>query len=179
MSDEPQVQVHPLGLEEEHPHGPPTAVITYRGCQLVLRFASGDFQGEGDIQELRVLPDTETLKPRVLRQFAPNAETYLQYARAAMQLLGRPEGTPEERWEKFRGAGEAFREISGPGRGHPPGFFRVVAMTYNALVAEGEPHPVKALSEKHHVKISTASRWITEARRRKLIEPKGGKSGAR
>ena len=35
---------------------------------------------------------------------------------------------------------------------------------------EGEPHPVKALSEFHHVTISAASRWVKEARRRGYIE---------
>jgi hypothetical protein len=34
---------------------------------------------------------------------------------------------------------------------------------------EGEPHPVKTISETHHVSISPASRWVKEARARRLI----------
>jgi hypothetical protein len=166
--DEPQVKVHPKGLEDEFPKGPPTAVITYRGCRLILRFAEGDFTGEGDVQELRVLPDTKKLELRVLRQFAPDAELYLAYARSAMRIL-KPEDTAEKRrakWERFNDAAEALREIAGPGRGLKPEFYKSIAEEYRALVDGGEPHPVKALGEKHHVTISAASRWVKEARRR-------------
>ncbi len=172
MSDEPQAKAWPKGLEDEFPDGPPTVVIEHRGCRLVLRFAPGDFFGEGQLQELRVLPgETGELRPRVLRRFAPDAELYLAYARAAMQILG-PEGTPESRIEKWRGAAEALRQISGPGRGLKPEFYRMIAENYTALVDEGEPHPVKALSEIHHVTISAASRWVSEAKRRRLIRKK-------
>jgi hypothetical protein len=168
MDDEPQVRVRAQGLEEEFPEGPPTAVIAHRGCQLILRFADGGLLGEGDVQELRLLPDTETLKPRVLRQFAPQAEFYLAYARAAMRIL-KPEETAEKRrakWVRFNGAAEALREIAGPGRGLPPKFFKAIAEEYRAFIDEGEPHPVKAIGEKHHVTISAASRWVKEAKRR-------------
>lgn len=171
MSNEPQARAYPKGLEGEFPEGPPTVVVKHRGCELVLRFAPGDFFGEGELQELSVLPGTEDLRPRVLRQFAPDAETYLAYARAAMRILG-PEGTAESRWENYRGATEALRHVAGPGRGLPPEHYRMIAMNYQALVDEGEKHPVKALSEIHHVTISAASRWLTEARRRGLLEEK-------
>jgi hypothetical protein len=168
VREEPNATAYPLGLEDEFPSGPPTVVVTHRGCQLVLRFAPGDVAGEGQIQELRLLPGTETLTPRVLRGFAPQAELYLAVARSAMRVFG-PEGTPETRRDDFRGAVQALREISGPGRGHPDEHYRVIARHYQALVAGGEPHPVKALGESHHVTISAASRWITEARRRGYI----------
>jgi hypothetical protein len=45
MGDEPQVKVHSKGLDDEFPKGPPTAVIRYLGCQLILRFADGDPAG--------------------------------------------------------------------------------------------------------------------------------------
>ena len=172
MSDEPKARVFPLGLEEEHPDGPPTAVVTHRGCRFVLRFARGDFRGEGVLQELCVLPDSEQLEPRVLRRFAPYAERYTQFARAAMRILG-PEGTVDERREQLRGAADALREIAGPGRGHSDEFYKTIAKQYEALVAEGEPHPVKALGETNSVTISAASRWVTEARRRGLLPMKG------
>jgi hypothetical protein len=171
MSNEPQATAYPKGLEDEFPEGPPTVVVKHRGCELVLRFAPGDFAGEGDIQEMRVLPGAEDLRPQVLRQFAPDAETYLAYARAAMRIFG-PEGTPESRMENFRGAADALRHLAGPGRGLSDEFFRTIATTYQALIDGGEKHPVKALSEINHVTISTASRWLTEARRRGLLGEK-------
>jgi DNA-binding MarR family transcriptional regulator len=64
----------------------------------------------------------------------------------------------------------ALREIGATRRGLPDEFFKVVGLSYTALLAEDEPHPVKALAEMHHVVISTASRWIKEARRRGYIE---------
>jgi hypothetical protein len=158
-----------LGLRDEFPNGPPTVVIEHRGCRLILRFAHGDFRGEGDIQELRLTPGEKTeLTPRVLRQFAPDAETYLAYARAGMRMFG-PEGTPASRLERIRDAAEALRAISGPGRGLSGEFYRVIATEYAALVDGGEKHPVKSIGEKHHVTISAASRWVKEARRRGLI----------
>jgi hypothetical protein len=156
-------------LENDFPDGPPTAVIKHVGCRLVLRFAAGDFKAEGPLQELRVLPeDAEAIEPRALRRFAPQAEKYLAYARAAMRIFG-PEGTPESRWEDFRGAGQALREIAGPGRGLSDEFYVTIATNYNALIEGGEPFPVKALSEIHHVTISAASRWVKGARERGLI----------
>jgi hypothetical protein len=171
MSDEPQAKAFPKGLADEFPNGPPTVVVTHRGYELVLRFAEGDFYGEHDPQELRVLPGTKKLQPRVLRDFAPQSDVYLAYARAAMRILG-PEGTPESRVKDYRGAAEALRQVGGPGRGLKPEFYRTIAENYEALVAGGEPHPVKALAEIHHVTISAASRWVSEAKRRKLIHKK-------
>jgi hypothetical protein len=175
--DEPQVKVWPRGLKDEFPDGPPTAVVTHRGCQLVLRFAPEDFRGEGQLQELRLLPGSKQLGPRHLRQFAPQAELYLAYARSAMRIFG-PEGTVESRRENFRGAADALRQIGGPGRGLSDQFYRTIAKNYAALVAEGEPHPIKALKEIHHVTISAASRWVKEARRRGYITENGGKTDA-
>ena len=126
------------------------------------RFAPDDFFGEGPLQELRLLPDAEELKPRILRRFAPQAELYLAYARAGMRM------------EDVQAAAAALREAGGPGRGHGGEFYRKIATNYRALTAEGEPHPVKALAEIHHVSISAASRWITEARRRGYIAEQQG-----
>ncbi len=167
--DEPKVRVYPRGLEDDFPNGPATAVVTHRGCRLIIRFAPEDFWGKGDVQELCLLPDTAKLRPKVLRQFAPQAELYLAYARAAMRIFEQ-EDVVENRWERFRGAADALRQISGPGRGLSDEFYRVVAANHRALVTEGEPHPVKAVAEIHHVTVSAASRWLTEARRRGLLK---------
>jgi hypothetical protein len=146
-------------------------VITHQGFELVLRFAPGDFYGKGQPQELWLRPGTQELKLGVLLRFAPGAKEYLQYARAAMRILG-PEGTPGGRTENYRASADALRELAGPGRGLPPGFYRQIADLYMALVEDGEPHPIKKLSEINHVTISAASRWVSEAKRRKLIRKK-------
>jgi hypothetical protein len=169
MSSEPEARAFPKGLEDEFPDGPPTVVVAHRGCKLVLRFAPGDFGGEGELEELRLLPGTKELRLGALLQFVPHATEYLGYARAAMRILG-PHGTPEERWENVRSSAQALREIAGPGRGLSDRFYREIAENYAALVDEGERHPVKALSEIHHVTISAASRWIKEAKRRGYIK---------
>jgi hypothetical protein len=166
--EEPKAKAWPKGVEGEFPNGPPTVVVTHRGCRLELRFAPGDFMGEGLVEEIRLLPDVKQLEPRVLRQFAPQAELYLAFARSAMRLLG-PVGTPESRYDTWRSTAEALREISGPGRGLTDEFYVRIAENYRALIDGGEPYPIKALSEIHHVTISAASRWVKEARRRGLL----------
>jgi hypothetical protein len=178
VTDEPDVKVFPHGLEDEFevredeegsririPNGPPTAVITHRGIRFVLRFAEGDFAGEGPLQELRVYPDADPLEPRVLRRFSPHAEIYVAFARSAMRIL-KPEGTRESRHADFIGAAEALQQIAGPGRGLSDAFYATIARHYEALVSEGEQHPIKTLSESHSVTISAASRWVKGARDR-------------
>lgn len=160
--EDPKVTVYPHGMET-FPEGPPQVRIVDRGCELVLTFAPGDVSGEGNITELRLVPGTEQLEPRVLRRFAPQAELYLAAARSAMKW----------KQEDFRGALEALRQIGRPGRGLSDQFYRLIAESYKALVAEGEKHPVKSLGENHHATISAASRWVKEARRRGLIKEKG------
>ena len=85
-----------------------------------------------------------------------------------------PDDDPATKRARLRDSAEALRALSGPGRGLTDEFYKRIGETYNALVAEGEPHPVKALSEIHHGTISAGSRWIKEARRRGFIAPKGG-----
>ena len=84
-----------------------------------------------------------------------------------MRIL-KPENTPRN--ARRNGIASAnplrlFGQISGPGRGLTDEFFKTIAEEYQAFVDEGEPHPVKAIGENHHVTISAASRWIKEARR--------------
>jgi hypothetical protein len=128
------------------------------GCELVLFF--DDRGRQGPLRELRLLPDSAELEPRAVRQFAPQAPLYVQYARAAM--------TEDD--DAWIGSLQALREIGATRRGLGDEFFKIVAQSYRALVDEDEPHPVKALAEMHHVVISTASRWIKEARRRGYID---------
>ena len=127
------------------------------GLELRLYFA--DLSAEGPVLELRLLPELEQLEPKALRRLIPTAPLYAQYARAAIRF---------ER-EDVRGAVQALRQVGRPGRKLGAEFYRHIARHYEALVAEGEPHPVKALGLMHNVSISAASRWITEAKRLGLI----------
>lgn len=176
MNEEPKVEVHRGGHGRQHAWPTPTAVIAHHGCLVALCFAEGDLSGEGPVQKLELLPDTETLEPRVLRRFAPQAELYLAYARSAMRLMSSPleEGDPEadlkHRYDDIHGAADALRQVAGPGRGLSDAFYRIIARHYTALIDGGEPYPVKALGESHHVTISAASRWLKEARRRGYID---------
>ena len=171
------VDVYPRGLKGEFPEGPPTAVVTHRGLKLALRFAPCDFAGEEGLRKLEVLPETdETLEPRALRQFAPQTELYLAYARAAMRLFGtrldasEPEADLSRRYDAISAAGEILREIGRPGRGLSDEFYRTIALHYLTLIEEGEPHPIKTLGETHHVSISAASRWVKGARERGYLD---------
>src|SRR5574340_1011459 len=113
MENEPSVRVFPRGLEDEWTlEGPsgearPSAVVAHRGFELVFRFAPGDLGGRGELQELWVRPGDESLEPRTLRRFAPQAELYLAHARAAMRFMSDPlepgdeQADLERRWERF------------------------------------------------------------------------------
>jgi hypothetical protein len=114
---------------------------------------------------MRLLPDgADTLDPKTLRWFAPQAELYLASARAALSW----------RMQNLYGAVEALREVGRPGRGLGDPFYRAIAEHYRVLLDQGERHPVKAIGEIHHVTISAASRWLKEARRRGFLEDAGG-----
>lgn len=167
-ADIPTVRCFPLGLRAEAPHGPSTVEIEHDGFRFVLRFKQGDTWGDGPLQKLEIEPlETSTsLEPRALRQFAKKTELYVGLARAAMKTMQTSGATPEERRSRLLGAVQTLRSVGGPGRGLPDEHYRAIGDHYKALVDEGEPHPVKAISESHNVSISAASRWVTEARHR-------------
>jgi hypothetical protein len=119
-----------------------------------------DLSGEGPVLEIRLLPDTEALEPKVMRQLIPRAPLYAQYAPAAIKC---------DR-EDVRGMIEALRHVGGPRRGLSEKFYEIIAGQYRSLVGEGEKHPVKALGQMHNASISAASKWLKEARRRGLID---------
>jgi hypothetical protein len=177
MAEEPEVRVHrgaPTKAAKRLAEFPtPTAVITHRGCKMVLRFADvNDLAGEGELQSVELRPADGSLDPAAVRWFVPHFALYLAYARAAMRIWGSEEGTTEERRDAFRRSAEPLREIGGPGRGLPDEFYRRIADNYRDLVAEGEPHPIKALAQIHNVTISGASRWVSGARQRGYLPEK-------
>lgn len=140
---------------------PRTSVsLKTEGLELVLFF--DDPGRQGPLRELRLLPGDDDLEPTAVRRLAPKAPLYIAYARAAMS-------SDDAAWT---GTIQALRMLGRPGRGLSDEFYRVVASSYQALVVEGEPHPVKALGEMHNVTISAASRWVKEARLRGYIDEK-------
>jgi hypothetical protein len=189
MQDEPQAKVFPRGLANEDvyenfPDGPPTVVLTHRGCHFVFRFAKDDLAGESGVRKLEVVSaEGDTLDPKALRRFAPQVELYLAYVRAGMRMHGGgpldeadPETDLRRRHEDIREAAKALRDVGGPGRGLSDEFYRLISRHYAELVGAGEPHPVKALGQAHHVTTSAASRWLTAARAKGLLEEAGDAS---
>lgn len=62
-------------------------------------------------------------------------------------------------------------------RGYPDAFYDAVASAYRHLAASS-PRPVAELADANDVPITTAQRWIKEARRRGLLAPgRPGKAG--
>jgi hypothetical protein len=62
-------------------------------------------------------------------------------------------------------------------RGYPDAFYDAVASAYRAL-ATSSPRPVAELAAANGVPVTTAQRWVKEARRRGLLAPgRPGKAG--
>jgi len=62
-------------------------------------------------------------------------------------------------------------------RGYPDAFYDAVAAAYRAL-ATSSPRPVADLADANDVPVTTAQRWVKEARRRGLLAPgRPGKAG--
>jgi hypothetical protein len=127
------------------------------GVEIRLFFQ--DLSGAGDILEVQVLPDTDPVSPQAMQRIGTRFSLYAQYARAAMQ------------WDRdnVRTTLATLRAFGKTSRGLPHDHYVQVAQVYNALIAEGAPHPVKALGEALYTDISNASRWKKEAVRRGLL----------
>jgi hypothetical protein len=62
-------------------------------------------------------------------------------------------------------------------RGYPDAFYDAIASSYRYLAATS-PRPVAELAEANGVPVTTAQRWVKEARRRRLLAPgRPGKAG--
>jgi hypothetical protein len=171
--DGPNVKTYPGGLEHEFPNGPPTTVVEHRGFKLVLRFGEGDLAGEGPVQEIWIRPDTLPVEAGAL-QLMPSAPHYFELARRHMAIFGSDERMPEERWARFYEAAKPFQKVGGPGRALPDQHYQLLGVEYKVRVEAGDPHPVKTIAARHGVKISTASKWLKEARRRGYPPSSGG-----
>ncbi|WP_426573861.1 hypothetical protein [Aquihabitans sp. McL0605] len=82
--------------------------------------------------------------------------------------------------ESSKGRAEArvpakLREHAVPG--YPDEFYEVVARAYRLLAADSS-RPVVDIAEANDVPVTTAQRWVKEARRRELLPPgRRGKAG--
>jgi hypothetical protein len=120
------------------------------------------WSGEAPLLEVRLTPTTGgAFEPwRLL----PTLPLHLQYARAAIA----------HRHDDAAAALRALRKVSSTRRGLSGDFLRLVAQLYESLVNEGETYPVKALAAMQHVDKSTASRWVSAARRHGLLRTEEG-----
>jgi hypothetical protein len=132
-----------------------------QGATLTLFFEPElAWTGEAPLLELRLEPPASG-KPFEPWRLVPRLPLHLQYARATLA----------HDHDNVTAALRALRQISSTRRGLSDDFLRLVAQAYTALVAEGEPHPIKALAEMQPVDKSTASRWVSAARERKFLPP--------
>ncbi len=182
MAEEPDVKIFRGGVgaaKDKAAYPTPTAEIRHRGVMLRLRFAGkDDTAGAGPLMSVELLPDVEQLEPDALRQFIPDASWYLAYARSVMRMFSDPE--PGEtiaqavarKRQAVLDSAAPLRELGGPGRKLPDSFYRRIADLYNDLIAEGEPHPIKAIKQMEHVTMGAASRWVQGARDRGYLPAK-------
>lgn len=126
-----------------------------RGLTIRLYFTEGDAMPD----EIRVIPGDGTLDPAALSGLMPNSPLFVKYAQALLR---------HDNDDVARTA-QMMREVGATRRGLPDEFFRLVAGQYKDLLKAKEPYPVKTISEMHWTTISSASRWIKEARRRGYI----------
>lgn len=127
------------------------------GATLTLFFDPDADSTDAAVLEVRLSPpaDGEFQPWRLL----PNLPLHLQYARASLA------------WRKddAGAALRALRQVSTTRRGLSDDFLKVVASLYESLKVEGEQYPIRALAAAQHVDKSTASRWVSAARRRGLL----------
>jgi hypothetical protein len=96
-----------------------------------------------------------------------------------------PEGAAAAPWPGEMGAlapeslrlPDELRTADEPGRGYPDMFYGAVAAAYR-LLAVASPRPVAELAGANEVPVTTAQRWVKEARRRGHLAPgRPGKAG--
>ena len=146
------------------PHSPDDDRISVRMVEswaTITLFYPGETGMSGDEQPVEIRVEPPPQGDFTPWHFAPRLPLYLKYARAAIL------------WDDADAvvALRALREVGSTRRGLNDDFYERVAESYKTIQAAGEPYPVKTLAKLNSVVISTASRWITEARRRGHLPP--------
>jgi len=104
--------------------------------------------------------DERDLEPAQFARLARWLPMYIRYARAEIEWK---HGDAARALEMLRTeAGKTRRGLSDK-------FYKDIAAEYEALVQEGDPHPLKSIAAKRPVHKSRASRWVKEARSRGYI----------
>ena len=94
-----------------------------------------------------------------LRRVVERFPHWVDFARAAASMeLNAPRGELERQVKRVK-----------PAR-LDADWYRMIAAEYRRHVDDGEPAPVTAIARSHGVTPSAASRWVTTARERGLIE---------
>jgi hypothetical protein len=148
------------GVTERVTRDPRVSVSMQEEGATVTLFLDPDraWAGDAALLEVRLTPTKSgDFQPWLFMKTLP---FHLQYARAT---LAREHGDAHA-------ALHALRQLSSTRRGHSDDFLRIVAQLHSQLIKEGEPHPIKALAKTQDVDVSTASRWVTAARQRGLLE---------
>jgi len=125
------------------------------GCALTFFFPPGGIDTRGEPLEIRIKQVGDNPQPwrLVYRYF-----DYLGYVRAACAF-------------DREGAAKALRLLQQQRRPrHDDEFFGIVRDLYVQLLNEGERRPITEFAARVGRDVSTASRWIAEARRRGLLE---------
>jgi hypothetical protein len=131
--------------------------------------------GEGDDGRLRIVQlDVEgPLSAEVLRAIPVGRIEATANAQLHPSTPGHAAGRPPRK----RAATIPARLRANAVRGYPDAFYDAVASTYRHLAATS-PRPVGMLAAANDVPLTTAQRWVKEARRRRLLAPgRPGKAG--
>jgi hypothetical protein len=139
--------------------------VQEEGATLTLFFdPETALSGEAPVREIRLTPTAGgEFQPW---QLLPRLPHHLHYVRGV--LARRPD---------VASAGlDALRQMGRTRRGLSDEWLRIVAQRYESLVADDERYPIKALAAMEHADKSTASRWVSAARKRGFLRAQGSES---
>lgn len=149
-------------------------VVVGEGGRLVLDGLRIDGPPTADL--LRAIP-VGKLEATANAQLAVVDDAVVPVRNRRPRPVRPPEATTAG-WEISDPATAVPRRAAQPaGRGRPDHFYRDVATVYLDY-AQGSHRPAADLAERHEVPVTTAHRWIKEARRRGFLPPgRPGRAG--
>ncbi len=135
------------------------------------RFALPFFAPPTDGAELTDTdPEEAELDPAQVTQAMADLELYVLYARAMMliEYAGDPDRVTDfpARRRQLGAALEMLRDLGRTRRGLTDTFYRLIGQWYS----QQQEHPIVNIARGQNVDISTASRWVKEARQRGYIK---------